>query len=291
MYQGKRLREQGRLIITLIISFVLLISCKAISSNTMDALYKSEEGRYVYAWNYGSGICIGICTRKPESIHEALTSVCNHGVKYRSGSSRHGEGAVRVKGFKYIVDVENDLAFLYDNTEFSSDAEEVCLSQEVLQNSERDGSLFVEEYKSTMPFYSRPEPTGIKNEEEALVFEKKYRIQSLVHLRAMSDGYVVVKSVQVKLTYEEAKNYCNTPDDENKKYVKDWNKVKLGGGVFKRGYEHQGIWTSNEDVSGDKIILSNGVKVSKQSRDLYTVCVTNIDNLQGVYTYRLPLLY
>ena len=42
MYQEKRLREQGRLIITLIVSFVLLISCKSISSSTSSASANSD---------------------------------------------------------------------------------------------------------------------------------------------------------------------------------------------------------------------------------------------------------
>lgn len=295
------------LIFSFSICFCFICSCKTISSRTQDIL-KEDNGRYYYAWTSSHSdplingtlgiLCIGICTQKPLSIKDALTSVCNNEVKYfKIPYKSHHESFYK----EYVSEEDIDIGFLYKIAEESSDATEVCLSDDVIQGKTTRIYSFIEwDDGDYIHVFSKPTPSNLHMLfEEYDKYMKNYHISTMTVVNVLkgsnkqkksdkslddnSKYVVIVKPVVRGQSYSQAKEYCKIPNEENKKYVKDWNKVELGGDKF-----------SNDWFSKHWVWLAIWAEDSKKNpklsdEDTLTVCVTNADNLQDAYVSRISI--
>ena len=277
----------------------MLVGCKSISSNTMD-IFREDNGKYYYAWEgiengaeYGKRVlCMGICSRRPLSMEEALTSVCTNGIKYFKSQPK-------IEGLNelYIIDTDSDIGFLYELTEETKDARKVCLSDTVTQNrsSSREMPEISSEYFPSV--YNKPEPKNLEmSPDEYEEYNRKYRINEFstviikeeerqdsevnsfgpVLSQSDEEYAVIVKPLKRGLSYNQAKEYCEQPVNNLKKYIKDWTKVELGGGkIYSYGTP---LWAQDP---------SNNPKVAKDNKDIYTLCIAYKDNLKDAYIYKL----
>ena len=263
---------------------LLFVGCKSTSSEIKDLLYKSDKGIYYFAWN-DYPICIGVCTHKPESVEEAL-KVCDNGVRYINRESEVLEDKLR---FRSIIDTDKDLAFLYEITEPSDDYKEVCFSEYILGKAKRgDIPWYLDTPGEYSPGNTEPEYASVYlkpiSGKIGYDFIHEYRISDLL----IFHNNVIVKPVKSKLNFDQAVKYCNEPNPNVSKYIKDWSKVRLGLANAEEALKDKtsySFWTNVVNEKTNKVVLNGGYEVSKDNLDQYTVCTTDVSNLEGVYIY------
>ena len=283
-------------IVSIILFVFTCISCKTVSSDTKGLLYKNSKGIYYYAWEGVDGqACIGICSRNPDNPQEALTKVCNNGVKYYN---RY----MKLLATQFVSSTSKNLAFLYENTEDSEDAKEKCLAEDVIKSVNVDDVVaewVTESNGSGTAAYSHPylwrnywgssSYIGEVPRDQYYEFRINYKIPDIIYL---NEDEIIIKPIKYGLTYDQAMKYCSEPDEKLGKYVDDWSKVRLGFSSYlapadcnedTRMKRQAFFWMTQEDKNSDKVKIDDDVEISKDSKGIYTACTTNESNIKGVY--------
>ncbi len=294
----------------LVILCFICICCKTTSSETKDALYEDKDGMYYYAWKgEDNKFCVSQCIRKPNSIEEALVEgVCTQKIKYVSAHPVPEESLLL--NIDMIIDVNLNISLLYHDTKEHSieEVNKICLTDKVLERIKRDKDAHIEitdradkksdfEVKQVLTqCYSTPprdnENTIFEVSDDEYEYYSSHRIKDN-NLACFNSGrnkkYAIVKEVKLGLSYDEAEKYCTTPGAN--KYVKDWNEVKLG--VVEDGLNvypftaNKPIWVHIYWKSN--IFAMQGYDfipgASKESTEVYTVCIAHQSNLKEVYMY------
>ena len=290
----------------------VFLSCKSSVSETKDALYKHKDGKYYYAWTVGSSVCIGVCERKPSSVQEAIVEgVCTKKVRISSYAPLILDLPL---GLNSVIDIDANIVFLYEDSIERSDINSVCLSEYVINRAKSGEGATIRLINADELWYggsnkssarsfdihiyglvscSSCDPSqGRKDGEDDETYKKRCLLKDQDIACFYHDfgnrAFAAVKEVKIGLSFDEAKKYCKTPGSN--KYVKDWNKVNLGYAEVKGSkvatYPEKTVWMDRPDIEVNAQIARQFFQISEDSKSVYTICLTSIDNLDGVYIFK-----
>lgn len=304
-----------------VISCVYVLSCKSIGSDTSDAIHKGEDGKYYYAWGGSdSAMCATVCEKAPGSIKEVIEGdICSKEIRYIKSTDYWYPRDWRLPlNLHSIINMKERIDLFYENTMKYKDQEvarQTCLTSDVInrvKNSKNDFINFVsyeDQNQATgtdvivrrlelSKCNSCPAPSceNVLTEQATSNWEQRCTIKSKDLACFSSQGsnsnqYAVVKEVKMGLSYDEALKYCKTPTNNN--YVINWSRVGLANSDFLSlvNLSKKTFWTSSlRSINGITYFTNLNIYIPKESKDVYTVCITPVENLNKVYIYSINTL-